>query len=363
MCFRSILTKISRISLIPLCIIGTNGYCFAGKPEWHLGVRGQVGILKTPYTSVAYYVTKTPRRVLVLASGYPWDDNTASALQLREYVRADVTRWKSFAERNHALILAPAFGSGCFAGYRQLYGEGIRPDDFVNMLIDGPASEIIPDLNGHFSLHGHSAGAQFAARYLVTHPERLEIVILSAPSTYPMPDPTINWPYGERQARFYLPAARNTVCGPSEHIEAKFTPKMSNWLVVAVSVPVIVMVGSKDLEPRPPAPGNRGLTRYDRARQWVLAMNRLAEGANRAATVRLVTVKGIDHDEIGMMEPAHRILEQEWRVQPRKQAGPLRTDLRGSGVATGQRKFLSPSGRESTESKHRRGDCCIRQEF
>ncbi len=38
----------------------------------------------------------------------------------------------------------------------------------------------------------------------------------------------------------------------------------------------------------------------------------------------------------------------------------FRTDLRGSGVATGQRKFLSPSGRESTETKHRCGDCCIR---
>ena len=41
----------------------------------------------------------------------------------------------------------------------------------------------------------------------------------------------------------------------------------------------------------------------------------------------------------------------------------FRTDLRAAGVGTGQRKFLSPSGRESTEKKHRRGYCCIRQEF
>lgn len=41
----------------------------------------------------------------------------------------------------------------------------------------------------------------------------------------------------------------------------------------------------------------------------------------------------------------------------------FRTALRGSGVATGQRKFLSPSGKESIEKKHRRGDCCIRQGF
>jgi len=41
----------------------------------------------------------------------------------------------------------------------------------------------------------------------------------------------------------------------------------------------------------------------------------------------------------------------------------FKADLRGAGVATEQRKFLLPSGRESTEKKRRRGDCCIRQEF
>jgi hypothetical protein len=41
----------------------------------------------------------------------------------------------------------------------------------------------------------------------------------------------------------------------------------------------------------------------------------------------------------------------------------FKTDLRGLGVGTGQGKFLSRSGRESTEKKRRSGDCCIRQEF
>ena len=47
-----------------------------------------------------------------------------------------------------------------------------------------------------FSLHGHSAGAQFAARYLIAHPGRLDHVILSAPSAYPLPDPGVAWPNG-----------------------------------------------------------------------------------------------------------------------------------------------------------------------
>jgi len=37
--------------------------------------------------------------------------------------------------------------------------------------------------------------------------------------------------------------------------------------------------------------------------------------------------------------------------------------LRVAAAATGQGKFLSPSGRESTENKHRSGDCCIKQGF
>ena len=41
----------------------------------------------------------------------------------------------------------------------------------------------------------------------------------------------------------------------------------------------------------------------------------------------------------------------------------FKTDLRGEGAATEQRKFLSLSGRQSIEKKHWPGDCCIRQEF
>src|ERR1700690_3860926 len=61
----------------------------------------------------------------------------------------------------------------------------------------GPRSaKHIPRFSGQFSLHGHSAGAQFAARYLVTHPSRLEAVVLSAPGAYPFPDPALPWPNG-----------------------------------------------------------------------------------------------------------------------------------------------------------------------
>ena len=111
------------------------------------------------------------------------------------------------------------------------------PDEFVNLLADTAGREHIPGFAGRFSLHGHSAGAQFAARYLVTHPHRLDEAILSAPSTFPMPDPGIPWPNG------MAAAARS-----------EFGPRAAGWLEAATEVRVTVLVGSRDTQRRPPAP-------------------------------------------------------------------------------------------------------------
>ena len=77
-----------------------------------------------------------------------------------------------------------------------MFGRKADADEFVNAVVDEVAGEHVPDFAGRFSLHGHSAGAQFAARYLVAHPERLDAVVLSAPSAYPFPDPARPWPDG-----------------------------------------------------------------------------------------------------------------------------------------------------------------------
>jgi hypothetical protein len=82
-------------------------------------------------------------------------------------------------------------------------------------------------------------------------------------------------------------------------------------------------------------------------------MTRLAKEANRAATVRLVAVKGIDHNEIGMMEPAQRILEEQWRVAL-KLSVPFGNDreARISGVCMGCRFSI---GLRNGPSPHRKG--------
>lgn len=75
-------------------------------------------------------------------------------------------------------------------------------------------------------LHGHSAGAQFAARYLVTHPERLEEVVLSAPSAYPFPDAALPWPDGmARVVRDQQSGSRDDGKAPDRAAGTVFVPR------------------------------------------------------------------------------------------------------------------------------------------
>lgn len=278
---------------------------------WHMNVLETPAVLATPFADVAYYVPRDPQRVLVLASGYPWDDDTASPEQLRKYILQDVERWKTFGDRNHVLIVAPGFGTNHFAAYRELRGYPVNPDAFLNSLIDGPIAEHVPLTKGRFSLHGHSAGAQFSARYLVAHPERLEAVVLSAPSTYPVPRKNIPWPYGEGAETADLRAGDKY---PAIALNVSNRPSPEGWLRAATSVAVTVMVGSQDREPRPQAPGNVGFNRMSRGVSWVKAMKDLAARNHCSSTIRFILIKGLSHNEVAMMIPAQSILEAQWRL-------------------------------------------------
>jgi pimeloyl-ACP methyl ester carboxylesterase len=241
----------------------------------------------------ASYVPGGARRVLVLAHGFPWLPESRSEDELADYAQEAVRRWTDFAEEHGAIVLAPAFGGWDFGRYQEMLGAGVAPDEFVNDLVARTAAAHLSRFDGSFSLHGHSAGAQFAARYLIAHPGRLEQVILSAPSTYPFPDPATAWPYGRGAA-------------------PGFTPDPAGWLAAASQVSVGVLVGSRDTEWRWPEPGQPGETRLERAVAWVESMRGQAEAAGRAASVRLVVAEGFDHDEAAMAVPAQEELARGW---------------------------------------------------
>jgi pimeloyl-ACP methyl ester carboxylesterase len=251
--------------------------------------------------------------VLVLAHGFPWADDSQTDRFLAEYAQAAVERWTVFAEAHHSVVIAPVFGGSDFGGYRALFGRRIDADEFVNTSVDQMAAEHIPSFSGRFNLHGHSAGAQFAARYLVTHPQRLEQVVLSAPSAYSFPDPALPWPDGMAAVvRDQLSGTRADGKAPEQAAGATYIPRPSGWLAAASEISVSVLVGSRDTELRPPEPGQQGSTRIERAAAWVDSMHRYAEASDRASTIRLVLADGLDHDEAAMAIPAQQILARQW---------------------------------------------------
>lgn len=269
---------------------------------------------------VASFVPARPVRLLVLAHGFPWPDGSRSDSDLSKYARAAIERWRTFAQAHHAVVLAPTFGGHEFAGYREMTGRSINPDAFVNALVENVGAAHIPRFSGRFSLHGHSAGAQFAGRYLVTHPERLEEVILSAPSTYPFPDPATPWPHGMAPAGRQA-LGRSRAGGRTRDQSGRlFTPRSAGWLAAASEVFVNVLVGSRDTGPRPAAPGQQGSTRMERANAWVDSMRHHAEANHRTSKVQLVVADELGHDEAAMAAPAQRILAQRWG--PPAPAGP-----------------------------------------
>jgi pimeloyl-ACP methyl ester carboxylesterase len=310
-------TRRHFLSAVAAGVMGFGGKSLPAAPvgkgtEWELSSRGQVAVLDTEFGPVAYFVPRMPRFIVMLAHGYPWPDGWLFGPFLLAYAKGAVTRWMAFGESKAAIVLAPALGAGEFAGYREMFGRRIDADEYVNRLVDRSAGPLIPGFDGRFALHGHSAGGQFAARYLVTHPSRLRCAILSAPSTYPFPDPKVAWPNGMGAG------IRGAQSG--DRAGKLYSPNPSGWLRAASEVAVTVLVGSRDTGTRPASPAQPGSTRLDRAKAWVKAMTRLAESSEKAPTVRLVIEPGLDHDEAAIGVPAQRILAMEFASRLPRQA-------------------------------------------
>lgn len=233
---------------------------------------------------VPAYLPPDPRRLLVLAPGHPWPDGSRTDDQLREYAHSALLRWQGFADRHGTVLVVPILGAR-FPDFR----EGGDAAEYVTALANTSIDRHLPGSYDRFSLHGHSAGAQFAARYLVTHAERLSDVVLSAPSEYAFPDPALAWPHG-----------------------ASGAPAGADWIAAGRDVRVTVLVGTADIEARPSAPGHASTTRVGRARSWVTAMQQYALESGQPSVVALRLVDGVAHDEMAMTPAAMHAFTDHW---------------------------------------------------
>ena len=215
---------------------------------------GTIVVKETFLGTFAQYMPTNASDILILVHGYPWADGSRTMSQLADHVTEYAQKWKPFADEQHLLLLIPAFGSNEFLGYRDLFGTHIDADMFVNFLVDHYGSTLIDSFDGTFFLYGHSAGGQFAARFTVTHPQRLKKVILSAPGRYAFPNPEVSWPNGMgacmRDEAFS--GTPETGKDPTRSGGTVYQPVAHAWIMAATSVPIAIVIGSEDVEVRSP---------------------------------------------------------------------------------------------------------------
>jgi pimeloyl-ACP methyl ester carboxylesterase len=240
----------------------------------------------------------TESNIVVVVHGTPQPDQDAADL-----ARRFISRWTDFADQTGSVVVAPAFdqenfascdsGCGGRGGYRGLFGRIVGADDFLHEILDEVALEA-PTSEHRFYLYGHSAGGQFANRYVARHPNRLLGVVLSAPGRYAFPEPTAAWHYGMRrwEGRIGWPGNEST------HVVVE--PDPGGW-VRAAALPVQIVIGDRDTVSQPCQPahcavGDTADTRIAIGARWMSAMNGLAMSNGTPARVRKEIIPDVDHN-------------------------------------------------------------------
>jgi pimeloyl-ACP methyl ester carboxylesterase len=188
----------------------------------------------------------------------------------------------SQAELYGAVMIAPFFPSDDYPSYQRL-GTNAHQER-ADLAFDRMLQDVSDWLKiDPWPLHvfGFSGGGQFAHRYAMFYPNRVERVVLGAPGWYTFPDPERQYPHGLRSAEDWP--------------RLKFSPKKF------LSIPTLVMVGEEDdirdedLNTSRRIDASQGLNRVERGQRWVNAMRSLARGYNIPAQFRFESVPNANH--------------------------------------------------------------------
>ncbi|MDH4180083.1 MAG: hypothetical protein OEV33_06185, partial [Armatimonadota bacterium] len=269
-------------------------------------VPGQIVERRTPYGDYFEYVPQNvaePVLIAVVSHG-SWGDDKMTLELTRHSARGSINErgWLLLADTTGIIVVAPVFDYWRFYGYRYLKGSPIGADDFVFRILDS-YREHFSAVDDRIALVGHSAGAQFAQRFLLTHPRRVFAAVLSSAGTYTFPDDTVDWPYGRRNSP-----------NPDGFLEA-------------TTLPVRVVMGSLDIEETETGVAQHAVTRVDRADAWVEAMRQLAHDNGLEPRIHLVVIPGARHsawalDVNGASWLASIIDADRAERQPRSETAP-----------------------------------------
>ena len=144
--------------------------------------------------------------------------------------------------------------------------------------------------NKEYDLFGHSAGGQFVHRFMLFYPEHhVRVAIAANPGFYTLPDLTINFPYGLKNAP--VPITEK---------------QLREW----TGRELILMRGTADIRRteslrQTPEADEQGKNRFERAAY----MFERVKSFNARTKWQLFEVSGIAHDQKGMARAAQKVLE------------------------------------------------------
>lgn len=245
--------------------------------------------------------------ILVLAHGTPAEGETAEAT-----ARYYVENWIDFAEEQGLVLIAPAFnqedfssrkGDHALGGYRGLFGREIGADEWVQRLVQAHRQAFGLG-EKPFYLYGHSAGGQFAARFVVTHPEQVKKAVITAAATYPQPSLETAWPFGMAELHAEIEWDAETV----KLVDV--TPDKQTWLA-ATQVPLTVIVGLNDTAELPAFPGQKGKNRFGIGRNWVWDMAAFAGENGLQCRYKFEMAPGAGHSMSGLLPYSQEALLAE----------------------------------------------------
>ena len=211
----------------------------------------------------------------------------------------------SYCETYAVVLVAPLFDTEAYPDYQRLgrVGLGGRAD----VVLDSIVAEVAA-LTGAAAkkiyLFGFSGGAQFAHRYLMAHPQQVARAVVASAGWYTFPDARTGFPYG---------------IGPSPDL-----PGVRFDAAEFLRVPITVVVGEQDttgksLRRNAHVDRQQGITRIERARNWVAAMRTAAAAQGLESRIAFEPVADMDHSFQRFMQEGKlgdRVFAALFGVQP-----------------------------------------------
>ncbi len=210
--------------------------------------------------------------------------------------------WVPHAQQRGFIVVAPEFSRRDFRGSRRYNrgnisrlsdGEYIAVDEIewsfsaIEPLFDHTISALGSMQTG-YTLYGHSAGSQFAHRFMFHKPNaRVKRILAANAGWYTMPDPEIAYPYGLKDS------------GVSEQNLRRVLQK-----------PVLILLGDQDIDTRSSSLNRsegamlQGEHRFNRGITFMETAMEQAERLQVTLGWRVQRVEGVGHSNSGMAEAA-----------------------------------------------------------